>query len=138
MKRVLRPGGLVGGYTWKRSATTDFAAYAPMIEGVAASAASRCTRRSRKARSTGCALRSRCGLHRHRGDRNRSSQTFKNFDEYWDVQTLPFSPPGKDRGQARRRAARKVARLLRATLPAADGTITFSATAVAGKARKPD
>ena len=35
MKRVLKPGGLVGGYTWKRTATTDFAAYAPMLEGVA-------------------------------------------------------------------------------------------------------
>ncbi len=34
MKRVLKPGGLIGGYTWKRTATTDFAPYAPMMHGV--------------------------------------------------------------------------------------------------------
>src|SRR3954454_22536035 len=27
MNRVLKPGGLVGGYTWKRSASEDFAPY---------------------------------------------------------------------------------------------------------------
>jgi ubiquinone/menaquinone biosynthesis C-methylase UbiE len=36
MKRVLAPGGLVGGYTWKREGMTEFAAYAPMIDGIAA------------------------------------------------------------------------------------------------------
>lgn len=30
-KRVLRPGGLVGGYTWKRTENSDFAAYAPIL-----------------------------------------------------------------------------------------------------------
>src|SRR4029078_11119882 len=30
MKRVLQAGGLVGGYTWKRSASGDFSAYAPV------------------------------------------------------------------------------------------------------------
>src|SRR4051812_36116789 len=34
MKRVLKPGGLIGGYTWKRTATSDFAPYAPMLHGV--------------------------------------------------------------------------------------------------------
>src|ERR1044072_10005044 len=33
MKRVLRSGGLVGGYTWKRTATSDHAAYAPILHG---------------------------------------------------------------------------------------------------------
>jgi len=28
------PGGLVAGYTWKRTANTDFAPYAPMMRGV--------------------------------------------------------------------------------------------------------
>ena len=36
MKRVLAPGGLVGGYTWKREGMQEFAAYAPMLDGLAA------------------------------------------------------------------------------------------------------
>ena len=34
MKRVARPGGVIAGYTWERTATTDFAPYAPMFRGV--------------------------------------------------------------------------------------------------------
>src|SRR5829696_9655832 len=34
MRRVLRPGGLVAGYTWKRTVTADFAPYVPMLRGV--------------------------------------------------------------------------------------------------------
>ena len=53
MKRVLRPGGLVGGYTWKRTETTDFAARS-------ASAAWRCAPPScPKVRSKECGPRSR-------------------------------------------------------------------------------
>jgi ubiquinone/menaquinone biosynthesis C-methylase UbiE len=34
MRRVLRRGGLVAGYTWKRTASADFAPYVPMLRGV--------------------------------------------------------------------------------------------------------
>src|SRR4029079_9571222 len=36
MKRVLRAGGLVGGYTWRRTAEADMAAYWPMMRGAEA------------------------------------------------------------------------------------------------------
>jgi hypothetical protein len=65
------------------------------------------------------------------------TQTFANFDEYWEVQTIPFHRAGKA-VQALDEARRaKLREHLRAKLPAADGTITYAATAVAGKARKP-
>ena len=41
MKRVLSSGGLVGGYTWKRTAVENFAPYAPVMRGAEASAARR-------------------------------------------------------------------------------------------------
>src|SRR5258708_7473904 len=34
MKSVLKPGGVIGGYTWKGSAPTDFAPYATLMHGV--------------------------------------------------------------------------------------------------------
>src|SRR5215217_3816600 len=34
MRRVLRSGGFVAGYTWKRTVTADFAPYVPMLRGV--------------------------------------------------------------------------------------------------------
>ena len=62
------------------------------------------------------------------------SQSFRDLDEYWDVQTLLFSPPGKS--VARLDDAQRAH--LRETLPiASDGSITYSASALAGKAWKP-
>jgi len=140
MKRVLRPGGLVGGYTWKRTATTDFAAYAPMLKGVA--------------RIGGEPLRSPVVPEGSVDGMSASlaaagytdiavveievSQTYPNFDAYWDAQTLPFSPSGKTVAKLDDAQRTRLRDLLRQTLPAADGTITYSATTVAGKGRKPD
>jgi hypothetical protein len=65
------------------------------------------------------------------------TQTFANFDEYWDIQTIPFHRAGKavqaltDAQRARLRG------VLREKLVAADGTITYPATAIAGKGRRP-
>jgi hypothetical protein len=64
------------------------------------------------------------------------TQTFKNFDEYWEIQTLPFARAGKACRRSTKRSA-PAARPPARQAPAADGTITYSATAMAGKARKP-
>lgn len=140
MRRVLRPGGLVAGYTWKRTATTDFAAYAPMLRGVESVG--------------GEALRSPIvpegsaeGMHATLAATGYEaiavteievSQSFRDFDEYWDVQTLPFSPSGKSVARLDDAQRARLRDLMRETLPvASDGSITYSATALACKALRP-
>ena len=66
------------------------------------------------------------------------TQSYGDFDEYWEVQTLPFSPPGKSVAGLDGAQRARLRDLMRKTLPiASDGSITLSATALAGKARKP-
>jgi hypothetical protein len=65
------------------------------------------------------------------------SQTYTSFDDYWEAQTLPFSPPGKTVAALDENQRARLHALLREAMPAADGTVTYAATAVAGKARKP-
>jgi SAM-dependent methyltransferase len=97
MRRVLRSGGIVGGYTWKRTASADFAPYAPIMAGV---------------KSIGAETLTSPLVPEGAADGMRSSlaaagfadigvtefeitRTFQNFDEYWEVQSIPFSPPGR-------------------------------------------
>jgi SAM-dependent methyltransferase len=140
MKRVLRPGGIVGGYTWKRTADRDFAAYAPMLHGAESVG--------------GVALRSPVVPEGSVGGMRASleaagfvdvtvreievTQSFRDFDEYWEIQTLPFSPPGKTVAKLDDAQRARLRTVMRERLaPAADGRISYAATAVAGKARKP-
>ena len=140
MHRVLKPGGLVGGYTWKRSAAADFAPYTAV---------------NRAAKQIGAETVSSATVPEGSEDGMRASlqaagfrdiaiteievcQSFKNFEEYWEIQSLPFSPPGKTIAGLDDAQRTRVQDLLRQMLPAgADGSITYSATAIAGKARKP-
>ena len=140
MHRVLRSGGLVGGYTWKRTATTDHAAYAPMLHGTE--------------HIGGTALRSpvvpegslegmrasltAAGFADVTATEIEVTQSFRDFDEYWEIQTLPFSPSGKTVAQLDDAQRARLRDHMRATLPTArDGSISYAATAIAGKARKP-
>jgi hypothetical protein len=66
------------------------------------------------------------------------TRTFASFDEYWEVQSAPFSPSGKTIGGLSEAQRTKLRDHMRATLPpAADGSVTYAATAMAGKGRKP-
>ncbi len=139
MKRVLASGGLVGGYTWKRTATDDFTAYAPVLRGVERVG-------GEPLRSPVVPEGSTAGLRASlqaagyldvAATEIEVTQTFASFDEYWEVQTLPFSPSGKTVAKLDEARRAKLRGLLRETLPAADGTVTYSAIAVAGKARRP-
>jgi hypothetical protein len=65
------------------------------------------------------------------------AQTFKSFDKYWEIQTIPFHRAGKAVQALDETRRARLRDHLRATLVAPDGTITYAATAVAGKARKP-
>jgi len=139
MKRVLASGGLVGGYTWKREGMKEFAAYAPMIDGIAAIGIppphsepvgeSSIDGMRASLRAAGYADVAAIEI--------EVTQSFKNFDEYWEIQTLPFARAGKAVQALDETRRARLRDHLREKLPAADGTITYSATAVAGKARKP-
>jgi hypothetical protein len=67
-----------------------------------------------------------------------ASQSYRDFDDYWQVQTMTFHPVGKSVAaldDTKRDALRGV---MRKMLPAdADGKITYRARAVAFKARAP-
>lgn len=140
MRRVLRPGGLVAGYTWKRTATTDFAPYVPMLRGVESVG-------GEALRSPVVPEGSADGMHAALAAAGYDSiavteievnQSFRNFDEYWEVQTIPFSPPGRSVAGLDDAQRARLRDLMRETLPtASDGSITYSATALAGKARRP-
>jgi ubiquinone/menaquinone biosynthesis C-methylase UbiE len=135
MKRVLSPGGLVGGYTWKREGMREFAPYAPMLDGLAAiGVAPPHTVPVEESAVDGMrASLTTAGFTDVAPIEIKVTQTFANFDEYWEIQTLSFHRAGKavqalpDAQRARLRD------VLREKLVAADGTITYPATAIAGR-----
>ncbi|HEY6022939.1 MAG TPA: class I SAM-dependent methyltransferase [Pseudolabrys sp.] len=139
MKRVARPGALIAGYLWERSATTDFAPYAPMHFGLQHIAAE-------PMRSPLVPEASLDGMQASltaAGYRDivvtqiEASQSFTNFDEFWEINTLSFHPVGKSVAKLSDAQRGKLHDHMRATLPiAADGTISYPARCIAFKARK--
>jgi len=117
MLRVTKPGGVVGGYTWRKSPTIIDEA---MPDGLRATLTA-------------------AGYGDVEITTIEASQTFRDFEDYWMSQTGTFQHPvaksvaalsDHDREQLRNN--------LRTALPAAaDGSITYSSRATAFKARKP-
>lgn len=140
MNRVLKSGGLVSGYTWKRSASADFAPYTAVISAakqVGADTISSATVPEGSADGMRASLQA-AGFADIAITEIEVTQSFKSFDEYWEIQSIPFSPPGKTIAKLDGAQRARVQDLLREMLPAApDGSITYSATALAGKARQP-
>jgi|ERR1043165_3599117 ubiquinone/menaquinone biosynthesis C-methylase UbiE len=139
MSRVLKRGGLVGAYTWKRSAAEDFAPYAPMMRGVTSMGAETVTSplvpegSAEGMRATLLAA----GFADIAVTEIEVTRTFKSFEEYWEIQSLPFSPPGRTMAKLSEDQRAKLRDIMREMLPAAaDGSITYAATAMAGKGRK--
>ena len=138
MKRVLTMGGLVGGYTWKREGLKEFAAYAPMHDGVTAiGGAVIHTEPVEESSVDGLrASLARAGFADADAIEITVSQSFANFDEYWSIQTVPFARAGQTVAKLSGAQRARLRDHLREKLVAADGTITYPAVAVAGKARK--
>jgi len=66
------------------------------------------------------------------------TRTFSSFDDYWDTQAMPFSPSGKTIAKLSDEQRGKLREAMREMLPAAaDGSITYASTAMAGRGRKP-
>src|SRR3954470_9645092 len=129
MQRVLASGGVIGGYTWKRDGLKEFAAYAPMIDGLAAMGEapphsvpveeSSIEGMRASLETTGFADAAAIEID--------VTQSFKDFEEYWEVQTIPFHRAGKA-VQALDEARRtQLGEQLRAKFPAEDGTLTEAA-----------
>ena len=138
MKRVARHGGIVGGYLWERTATTDFAPYAPMYRGVQHIAGD--SLRSplvpeATLEGMGASLRA-AGYRDINVKQIEAEQTFKDFDDYWEVQTLTFHPVGKSVAALTDAQRAKLRDHMHSTLPIAkDGSITYPARSIAFKAR---
>lgn len=138
MARVLRPGGWVGGYTWKRTQSTDFAAYAPMLRGVEA-VGGEALRSATVPEGAAEGMReslAAAGLKNVEATEIEVTQTFASFEEYWEVQTLPFSPSGRSVARLDDAQRERLRERMRAQMCAPDGSITYTARAIAGKARK--
>ena len=139
MHRVLRAGGLVGGYTWKRNSAANSAPYAPMLRAVQSIGGETVTSPlvPESAAEGMRATLAAAGFTDIAVTEIEVTRTFANFDEYWEIQAMPFSPSGKTVAKLTDAQRAKLRDVMRETLPAAaDGSIAYAATAMAGKARK--
>ena len=141
MLRVARPGGMIAGYTWRKSATIIDAPYGPLARAVIDVAGDVMI-------SPAVPEAMPEGLHaaltaEGYGDIDittiEASQTYRDFEDYWTSQTGTFSHAvAKSVAALTDDDRERVRDILRAALPpAADGTITYSAWATAFRARKP-
>jgi SAM-dependent methyltransferase len=138
MKRVARLGALVAAYTWERSGTEDHAPYARMLRSFEAIGVE-ATRSPTVPEQQLDGLRAcaeAAGLSDIATTRIEATQSFRNFDDYWEVQTLTVSPLGKAAAKLDEGQRARLRETMRGLLPiASDGSITYSARAVALKAR---
>jgi ubiquinone/menaquinone biosynthesis C-methylase UbiE len=140
MLRVTRPGGIVGGYTWRKSPTIIDAPYGPLARAVIDIAGDVMTSPTvPEAMPDG--LRATLTAEGY-GDIEittiEASQTFRDFEDYWMSQTGTFPHPvAKSVAALSDRDRERVRDLLRTALPAAaDGSITYPSRATAFKAHK--
>ncbi len=141
MLRVTRPGGIVAGYTWRKSPTINDAPYGPLARGVIEIAGDVLSSPTvPEAMPDGLrATLTAAGYADIDITTIEASQTFRDFEDYWTSQTATFPHPVAksamalgDRDRERLRA------MMRAALPAAaDGSITYASRATAFKAHKP-
>jgi SAM-dependent methyltransferase len=140
MLRVTRPGGVVAGYTWRKSPTIIDAPYGPLARAVIEITGDVMSSPTvPEAMPDG--LRATLAAQGY-GDIEittiEASQAFHDFAEYWTSQTGTFPHPvAKSVAALSDRDRERLRDLLRTALPAArDGTITYASRATAFSARK--
>jgi ubiquinone/menaquinone biosynthesis C-methylase UbiE len=140
MLRVTRPGGIVSGYTWRKSPTSSDAPYSPLARGVieiAGDVMSSPTISEAMPEGLRAAL-----IAQGYGDIEvttiEASQTFRDFEDYWTSQTGTFPHPvAKSVAAMSDHDRERLRDIMRAALPAAaDGSITYPSRATAFKAHK--
>jgi ubiquinone/menaquinone biosynthesis C-methylase UbiE len=141
MHRVLKPGGTVTAYLWNRDQSTDFSPHAPMEQGLRKIGAEpmRPPLSPEAAPAGAQAALSKAGFADIVVTTIEAPQTYRDFDDYWQAQTVPFAPIGKSVAALSEDQREKLRETMRSILPAAsDGRISYSSRAVAFKARKAD
>jgi SAM-dependent methyltransferase len=141
MLRVARPGGIVTGYTWRKSPTIIDAPYGPLARAVK-DVVGDVMQSPTVAEAMPDGLRATlttAGYTEIDITTIEASQTFLDFEDYWVSQTATFPHPVAQSVQALSDQDRKRVRgKLREALPAAsDGSITHVSRVTAFKARKP-
>jgi len=137
MRRVAVRGGLVAGYTWERTPEVAFAPYAPMLAGIRSIGVDPITSPIIPEQTLDGlrASAEAAGFSDIVVTRIEAVQSFRDFDAYWQEQSVPVSV-GKTIGTLDDAQRERLRNVMRATLPiAADGTISYPARAVAFKAR---
>jgi ubiquinone/menaquinone biosynthesis C-methylase UbiE len=140
MRRVLSPGGIVAAYLWDRSPAADASPHAPMEHGLHRIGAE-ILRPPIAPESTpdgAQAALERAGFTEISINGIEANQTYRDFDDYWQAQTMPFAPVGKSVAALTDAKRTELRETMHSILPpAADGSISHSARALAFKARKP-
>src|SRR4051794_40029857 len=97
MRRVAKPDGIVAGYTWNRSPDFTFAPYAPMARGLKSIGANvmlsaLVPEADTEGLNTALAA---AGFRDIAITKIEATERYRDFDDYWQVQTMPFHPIGK-------------------------------------------
>ena len=140
MRRVGKPGAVVAGYTWNRTAEATFAPYAPMSRAIkkigidpilsplVPEAAPEGLKESLEA----------TGLHNIGITLIEVTRSFPSFDEFWQTQTMTFHPVGKTVAKMSEAEKSRLRDAVREIVPPGpDGRITYAASAIAYKVRTP-
>ena len=139
MRRVAKPGGIVAGYTWNRSPDFTFAPYAPMARGLKSIGANvmllaLVPEADTEGLNTTLAA---AGFRDITITKIEATERYRDFDDYWQVQTMTFHPIGKTVAALSDTERDKLRETMRVTLPpASDDSIGYSSRAIAFKARK--
>jgi SAM-dependent methyltransferase len=136
IRRVLAPGGIVGGYIWERS-PVDRSPHAPMERGfvqigedygkppVAPEGTPDGLKRALAA----------AGFRDARIGSIEITETYRDFADYWASQTVSFAPIGKSVAALSEPQRARLREVMRATLPAdRTGGIGYASRALAFKA----
>jgi ubiquinone/menaquinone biosynthesis C-methylase UbiE len=137
MKRVTKPGGLVSGYTWERSPTSKGAPYVPMMNGLRSIGVEPTTSPTVPEANLDGLRESltRAGFRDIDVTTIEASQSYRDFDDYWQVQTMTFHPVGKSVAALDDKKRDELRDAMRKMLPPDPaGQITYKARAVAFKA----
>ena len=141
MLRVARRGGIVAGYTWRKSPTIVDAPYGPLAREVI-KVAGEVMSSATVPEAMPDGMRAALAAEAYEDieiTTIEASQTFRDFEDYWSSQTGTFQHPvAKSVAALSDDDRERVRDNLRAALrPASDGSITYSSRATAFKARKP-